>query len=73
MPSFSVFLLTPAYLGKYFDEAGRLNLWGEVSHVHWRSRHLLSDVAGSHDAADDTESHWRLALETQPTLRAIWL
>jgi DMSO/TMAO reductase YedYZ heme-binding membrane subunit len=28
---FSVFLLTPAYLGKYFDEAGRLNLWGEVA------------------------------------------
>jgi hypothetical protein len=28
---FSVFILTPAYLGKYFDEVGRLNLWGELA------------------------------------------
>ena len=28
---FSIFILTPAYLGKYFDEAGALNLWGELA------------------------------------------
>ena len=28
---FSVFILTPAYLGKYFDEVGALNLWGELA------------------------------------------
>jgi DMSO/TMAO reductase YedYZ heme-binding membrane subunit len=26
----SMFLMTPAYMGKYFDEGGRLNLQGEV-------------------------------------------
>lgn len=28
---FSVYLLTPAYFGKYFDEVGRMNLWGELA------------------------------------------
>ena len=28
---FSTFILSPAYLGKYFDEAGGLNLWGELA------------------------------------------
>ena len=27
---FSVCLITPAYFAKYFDDAGRMNLWGEL-------------------------------------------
>jgi hypothetical protein len=50
----SFFLLTPAYFGKYFDDGGR------------HPGTVFSAVTGDHDAADDAEGTWWMALETNP-------